>query len=117
MLNQAVLVGRLVRDPELRETENGTKVTNITIAVPQNYKNSNEEYETDFVECVLWKGIAENTANYVKKGDLLGIKGHIQSRNYEDKDGHNRAKLEVVAEKVTFLSSRTNEKNDKDVER
>lgn len=74
MLNQTVIVGRLVREPELRETENGTKVTNITLAVPRSYKNVDGEYETDFISCVLWKGIAENTVEYVKKGDLLGIK-------------------------------------------
>lgn len=75
MLNQAILVGRLVRDPELFETENGNKITNITLAVPRNYKNVNGEYETDFVTCVLWKGVAENTTEYCKKGDLLGSKG------------------------------------------
>ena len=73
MLNQTVIVGRLVKEPELRETENGNKVTNITLAVPRSYKNMNGEYETDFISCVLWKGIAENTVEYVKKGDLLGI--------------------------------------------
>ena len=86
MLNQTVLVGRLVKDPELRETDSGNKVTNITLAVPRNYKNSNGEYDTDFISCVLWKGIAENTATYVKRGDLVGIKGHIQSRSIELND-------------------------------
>lgn len=74
MLNQTVLVGRIVKDPELRETDNGRKVTNITLAVPRNYKNVNGEYDTDFISCVLWKGIAENTVTYVKRGDLVGIK-------------------------------------------
>ena len=86
MLNQTVIVGRLVKDPELRETENGNKVTNITLAVPRSYKNVNGEYDTDFISCVLWKGIAENTVEYVKKGDLIGIKGRIQTRNYEVDD-------------------------------
>ncbi|HOZ54357.1 MAG TPA: single-stranded DNA-binding protein, partial [Bacilli bacterium] len=72
MLNQIVIVGRLVRDPELRTTENGKNVTNITLAIPRSYKNSNGEYETDFVDCVLWTGIAETTTEYCKKGDLLG---------------------------------------------
>ena len=84
MLNQTVIVGRLVKDPELRETENGNKVTNITLAVPRSYKNINGEYDTDFISCVLWKGIAENTVEYVKA--LLGIKGRIQTRNYEVED-------------------------------
>ncbi len=105
MLNQTVLVGRLVQEPELRETENGHKVTNITLAVPRSYKNSQGEYETDFISCVLWKGIAENTVEYVKKGDLLGIKGRINTRSFEV-DEMRRNVMEVVAEKVTFLSNK-----------
>ncbi len=105
MLNQIVIVGRLVRDPELRTTENGKNVTNITLAVPRSYKNSNGEYETDFVDCVLWTGIAETTTEYCKKGDLLGIKGRVQTRIYE-KDEIKKSITEVVAEKVTFLSSK-----------
>ncbi len=108
MLNQTVIVGRLVKDPELRETESGNKVTNITLAVPRSYKNMNGEYETDFISCVLWKGIAENTVEYVKKGDLLGVKGRIQSRSYQLDDETKKYVTEVVAEKVTFLSSRNN---------
>jgi len=105
VLNQTVLVGRLVQEPELRETENGHKVTNITLAVPRSYKNSQGEYETDFISCVLWKGIAENTVEYVKKGDLLGIKGRINTRSFEV-DEMRRNVMEVVAEKVTFLSNK-----------
>ena len=106
MLNQTVLVGRLVRDPELYETENGNKITNITLAVPRNYKNINGEYDTDFIPCTLWKGIAENTVEYCKKGDLLGVKGRIQSRNIELDEETRRQIVEVVAEKVTYLSSK-----------
>lgn len=106
MLNQTVLVGRLVSDPELRETDNGNKVTNITLAVPRSYKNVNGEYDTDFIPCVLWKGIAENTAEYVKKGDLIGIKGHLQTRNLELDENIKRQSVEIIAEKVTFLSSK-----------
>jgi len=104
MLNQIVIVGRLVRDPELRETEAGKKVTNITLAVPRSYKNTNGEYETDFIDCVLWTGIAENTSEYCKKGDLLGVKGRVQTRVFETEDDKKRHVTEVVAEKVTFLS-------------
>ena len=80
MLNQSILVGRIVKEPEVRETENGTKVTNITLAVQRPYKNVEGEYDTDFISCVLWKGIAETTAEYCKKGDLIGIRGRIQSK-------------------------------------
>ncbi len=109
MLNQTVLVGRLVSDPELRETDNGNKVTNITLAVPRSYKNVNGEYDTDFIPCVLWKGIAENTAEYVKKGDLIGIKGHLQTRSLELDENIKRQSVEIIAEKVTFLSSKKQE--------
>ena len=74
MLNQTVIVGRLVDEPKLQETENGKKVTNLTIAVPRSFKNADGEYDTDFVDCVLWSGVAETTAEYCKKGDLVGIK-------------------------------------------
>ena len=104
MLNQTVIVGRIARDPELRETENGKKVTNVTLAVPRSFKNSNGEYETDFISCVLWKGIAESTVEYCKKGDLVGVKGRIQTRVYE-KDEEKKYSTEIVAEKITFLSS------------
>ena len=103
MLNQSVVVGRLVREPELRKTENGKNVTNITLAVPRNYKNVNGEYDTDYIDCVLWTGIAENTSEYCKKGDILGLKGRVQTRAYEI-DDKKKYVTEVVAEKVTFLS-------------
>ncbi len=106
MLNQTVLVGRLVRDPELYETESGNKVSNITLAVPRSYKNSNGEYDTDFINCVLWKGIAESASEYCHKGDLLGVKGRIQTRVIELDDETHKNITEVVAEKVTYLSSK-----------
>lgn len=105
MLNQAVLVGRIVKEPELKQTESGKNVSNITLAVPRSFKNSNGEYDTDFISCVLWKGIAESTVSYCKKGDLVGIKGRIQTRSVEENDSK-RQYVEVVAEKVTFLSTR-----------
>ncbi len=106
MLNQTVLVGRLVKDPELRETDNGRKVTNITLAVPRSYKNLSGEYDTDFISCVLWKGVAESTVEYCRRGDLVGVKGRIQSRNIELEDETKKQVVEVVAEKITFLSSK-----------
>lgn len=108
MLNQSVIVGRVVRDPELNQTEKGNKVTNLTLAVPRSYKNVNGEYETDFISCVLWKGVAENTVEYVHKGDLVGVKGRLQTRTIENED-HNEHIMELVAEKITFLSSKRKE--------
>ena len=105
MLNQIVLVGRLVRNPELRDSENGKKYTNVTLAVPRGYKNVDGEYESDFIDCRLWSIVAENTAEYCKKGDLIGVKGRVESRVYE-KDGEKKYITEIIAEKITFLSNK-----------
>jgi len=109
MLNQTVIVGRIVKDPELRETDSGKKVTNITLAVPRSFKNLNGQYDTDFIPCVLWKGIAESTTEFCKKGDLVGIKGRIQTRDIEIEDEKKKHIIEIIAEKVTFLSSKKTE--------
>ena len=101
MLNQIVLVGRLVSDPEIKETENENKVSYITLAVPRSYKNSEGIYETDFIPCKVGYPMCDNVKEYCKKGDLLGIKGRTQTKQEEDKNI-----IEIVAEKVTFLSSR-----------
>lgn len=97
MLNQIVLVGRLVKELELKELESGKKVCNITLAVPRSFKNSKGEYETDFIDCALWENIAENTVEYCHKGDLIGIKGRLQTEEET---------LYVMAEKITFLNSK-----------
>ena len=106
MLNQVVMVGRLVATPEVKETENGKKYTNATIAVQRSYKNAEGVYETDFVDCTLFDGVATNTAEYCKKGDVIGIKGRIQTRDVELEDETHKKYVEVIAEKVTFLSSK-----------
>jgi single-strand DNA-binding protein len=112
MLNQFVGVGRLVAEPSVKETEDGKQVSNITIAVPRSYKNENGEYDTDFVDVVLWNGIAENTAEYCHKGDIICVKGRIQTSNYETEDGEKRKSTQIVAEKITFLSSSKDKKDD-----
>ena len=109
MLNQLVLVGRLVREPELKESENKVKFAYITLAVPRSFKNINGEYETDFIDCILWDAIASNTYEYCHKGDIVGVRGRLQTRMVENKDEkHNQKVLEVVCEKITFLSSKKN---------
>lgn len=105
MLNQVVLVGRLTSDPAAIELEGGHKKSLFNVAVPRSFKNSNGEYETDFIRCVLWDAIATSTCEYCKKGDIVGIKGRIQVSQYEE-DGKKKTLTEVVAEKVTFLSSK-----------
>ena len=110
MLNQVVLVGRIVREPQLLETEKN-KLSHITLAVPRSYKNINGEYETDYIDCTMWKGVAENTVEYCAKGDLIGVKGRLQSSVYE-KDNKNVYKTDVIVEKVTFLSNKKPEKQE-----
>lgn len=105
MLNQVVLVGRLSSDPELYQTETGKKVARIVLAVPRSYKNSEGEYETDFISCKLWQVVAQNTSEYCKKGDLIGIRGRLETYNYETEEGR-KYLTEVIADKVTFLSSK-----------
>ena len=105
-MNKAVLVGRLVRDPEIRELEDGKKVSNITVAVQRSYKNENGEYEADFIDCSLWGSTAEKTAEYCKKGDLVGVKGRLQTNNYENEEGEKKKFTEVIAERLTFLTNR-----------
>lgn len=114
MVNETVLVGRITQDPKVTELENGKKVCNITVAVPRSYKNENGEYDTDFIKCTMWSGIAEKTSEYCKQGDLIGIKGRIQTRVIE-KDNSKQTIQEVVAEKVTFLA-KSKEKNNDEIE-
>ena len=111
MLNQVILVGRLVRDPELQLTDSGKKRSSITLAVARSYKNQNGEYDTDFLDCTLWTGIAENTHEYCKSGDVIGVKGRLQTWMLENEDGTKSKRMEIIAEKVTFLSSSKNDES------
>ena len=105
MLNQVLLVGRITRDPEIMETENEKKVSNITVAITRPYKNADGVYDADFIEVTLWNGIAERTVEYCKKGDVIAVRGRIQSDSYE-KDGERNFSTRVLAEKISFLQSR-----------
>jgi single-strand DNA-binding protein len=104
MLNRVILIGRLTRDPELRYTSNGVAVTTFTLAVDRPFKN-NGETETDFINIVTWRGLAENCANYLKKGKLAAADGRLQIRNYENNEGRKVYVTEVVADNVRFLES------------
>ena len=110
MLNQVVLVGRLTRDIVVNKSDKGVKVATISLAIPRSFKNSEGLYDTDFVDCVAFDSIASNTSEYCKKGDIVGVKGRIQSRIVE-KDENKKYLLEIIAEKVTFLSSNKNKEN------
>ena len=113
MLNQVVLVGRLVRNPELYESEGNKKMSRVTIAIPRSFKNLNGEYESDFINCILWDSVASSAVEYCKKGDIVGIKGRIQSRMVEE-NNEKKYYVDVIAERVTFLSSSSNKQDKKD---
>lgn len=107
MINQVILVGRLVYDPELRTLDDGRNVTTITLAIQRGYKNAETgEYDTDFIKCTLWSGIAESTVAYCKKGSTVGVKARLTQRYYEYEDGKSFSYPEVIAEKITFISTK-----------
>lgn len=106
MINRIVLIGRLTADPELRQTPNGVSVTTFTLAVDRSFTKQNGEKETDFIRIVTWRGLAENCANYLKKGRLAAVDGRLQIRSYENKEGRRMTIAEVVADNVRFLESK-----------
>ena len=108
MLNQIVLVGRLTRDITVNKSDKGVKVATISLAIPRSFKNSDGTYDTDFIDCVAFDSIAENTSEYCAKGDIVGVKGRLQSRVVEKEDKKETV-MEVICEKVTFLSSHSQE--------
>lgn len=105
MMNQVMLVGRLTKDPELRYTPSGIAQTRVTLAIQRNYKNGQGEYETDFIQVTIWRKQAENTANFMRKGGIIGVTGRIQTRNYEGQDGKRVYVTEVIASDVSFINS------------
>lgn len=105
MLNQVVLVGRLVKNVKVYKADSGKKVATVTLAIPRSFKNMEGVYETDFIDCVAFENIADNTAQYCRKGDIIGVKGRLQSR-VEEKDKNKEYYMDVIAEKITFLTSK-----------
>lgn len=109
MINQVILVGRLTKDPEIRYTADGAPVANITLAVSRQFRNNSGEIDTDFVNCTLWRRTAENTANYCRKGSIVGVIGRIQTRSYENAERTRVYVTEVVADSVRFMSGKPRE--------
>lgn len=107
MINRVVLVGRLTKDPELRYTPSGVPMTRFTIAVNRTFTNQQGEREADFISCVAWRKQAENLANFMKKGNLIGIEGRIQTGSYEGQDGKRVYTTDVVVDSVQFLEPRS----------
>lgn len=106
MLNICVCTGRLTADPELKATENQTSVVSFSLAVQRNYKNKdNDQYPTDFINCVAWRSTAEFIAGYFRKGSMMTVQGSLESRKFTDKDGHNRTIYEVKVDHAYFGDS------------
>lgn len=106
MLNCAVLMGRLVADPELRTTATGISVTSFRIAVDRSFVRQGEERQADFIDIVAWRQTAEFVTRYFRKGSMIAVQGSIQTRSYEDKQGNKRTAVEVVADNVSFCGSK-----------
>lgn len=102
MLNRVILIGRLTSDPSLRYSPNGVATASFNLAVERQFKRD----ETDFISIVTWRKLAENVANYTKKGSLVAVEGRINTRNYENNEGRKVYVTEVVADNVRFLDSK-----------
>ena len=106
MLNNAVIMGRLVAEPELRTTGSGISVTSITVAVDRKFTKQGEERQADFIDVIAWRQTAEFICKYFRKGSMMAIQGYIQTRMYEDKNGNKRKAVEIVADNVSFCGSK-----------
>lgn len=106
MLNSIVLMGRLTRDPELRNTGTGTPVASFTLAVDRDFGAAGTEKQTDFIDCVAWRKTGEFAAKYYKKGSMAAVKGSLQIRDWTDKDGNKRRSAEVIVDTMYFAEGK-----------
>lgn len=111
-LNKIILMGRLARDPELKRTTFGTAVTSFSLAVDRDFKGQDGQKETDWIDCVAWKGTAETVCKYFSKGRMAVVEGRLQIRDWTDKDGGKRRSAEVVADNVYFGDSKRDSGSD-----
>lgn len=105
-MNKVILIGRLTRDPELRYTGSNTPVTTFSLAVNRPFTNQSGEREADFINCVVWRKLAETVKNYLSQGSQVAVEGRIQTRNYDDQNGQKRYVTEVIVENIDFVGSR-----------
>lgn len=114
MINKFIGNGRVTKDIELKKTPSGSSAVSFTLAIPRPFKNQNGEYESDFIQCVAFKGTAELLSKYVKKGDTIGVDGSIRTGKYKDKDDKTIYVTEIVVDSIDFLkqSNREEPKND-----
>lgn len=108
MLNQAIIVGRITKDIELKETNDGKKVSNIVLEVKRSFKNEDGIYESDYIHCTLWSGLAITASEHCQKGSIVGIKGRVTTRYIKLNDNNKMPDSEIVVEKITFINSSNN---------
>ena len=111
MINRVVLLGRLTRDVDLKYTQSGTAVGSFSLAVQRPFKDANDERSSDFVNAIIWRKPAENFANFVHKGSLVGIEGRLQTRNYENNQGQRVYVTEVVVDNFSLLEKKGDSQN------
>ena len=105
-MNVICLMGRLVADPELKSTQSGVNVTSFCVAVDRAYQPKGQERQSDFINCVAWRGTAEFITRFFRKGQRIALQGSLQSRNYTDRDGNKRTAYEVVVDNAFFAESK-----------
>ncbi len=111
-MNKVFLIGNLTRDPELTETAGGVSVCHFAIAVNRNYTSSDGERQTDFFNVTAWRGLADTVARYTKKGNKVAVTGSVQIRNYEDNQGVRRTAVDVIAQDIEFLTTKSERSGD-----
>lgn len=109
MLNHITIMGRLVKDPEIRTTQSGVSVCSFTVAVDRDFSGKGEEKLTDFFDCTAWRGTADFVGKYFSKGRMIVVDGSLQNDRWQDKDGNNRVSAKIVANNVYFGDSKRNE--------
>lgn len=114
-MNKFIGLGRLTKDPELRSTQSGLKITSFTLAINRNFKNKESKYDADFLNCQAFDKRAEFIEKYFKKGNMMAITARAQTRNYDDNDGKKRFVTEFIVEEVYFAGS-NEKKNETSIE-
>ena len=105
-MNKAIIIGRNTKDIELRQTNSGSSAVEFSIAVKRTFKNANGDYESDFFNCVAFSKLAETISRYVKKGDMIGVEGRLQTRNYTNREGNKVYVTEIIVENIEFLQAK-----------
>ena len=106
-MNKVILIGRLTREPELRYTGNNTPVTTFSLAVNRPFTNQNGEREVDFINCIVWRKLAETVKNYLSQGSQVAVEGRIQTRRYQNNKGESKYITEILVENIEFLESKS----------